>query len=70
MKQLTLCALARMKSAQDFHFILIQSLPTLYISESCINIIINLNFYFHTSFWCLERFYKGFLRRFRFLHFL
>ena len=33
------------------------------ISESCIEIKIKLNFYFHTSLWCLKRFYedlKGF----------
>ena len=30
------------------------------ISESCIAIKIQLNFYFHTFLWCLERFYEGF----------
>ena len=30
-----------------------------FISESCIEIKIQLNFYFHTSLWCLKRFYKG-----------
>ena len=29
------------------------------ISESCIEIKIELNFYFHTSLWCLKRFYEG-----------
>ena len=29
------------------------------VSESCIEIKIKLNFYFHTSLWCLKRFYKG-----------
>ena len=29
------------------------------ISESCIKIKIRLNFYFHTSLWCLKRFYEG-----------
>ena len=29
------------------------------ISESCIKIKINLNFYFHTPLWCLKRFYEG-----------
>ena len=29
------------------------------ISESCSEIKINLNFYFHTSLWCLKRFYEG-----------
>ena len=28
-----------------------------FISESCIEIKIELNFYFHTSLWCLKRFY-------------
>ena len=27
--------------------------------KSCIEIKINLNFYFHTSLWCLKRFYEG-----------
>ena len=35
------------------------TLPILYISESCIEIKINLNFYFDTPLWCLERFYEG-----------
>ena len=30
-----------------------------WISESCIKIKINVDFYFHTSLWCLERFYEG-----------
>ena len=29
-----------------------------FISESCIEIKIELNFYFHTL-WCLKRFYEG-----------
>ena len=29
------------------------------ISESCIGIKIKLNFYFHTSLWCLKWFYEG-----------
>ena len=29
------------------------------ISESCIEIRFNLNFYFHTSLWCLKRFCEG-----------
>ena len=36
------------------------SYATTCISESCIKIKINLNFYFHTSLWCLKRFYEGF----------
>ena len=31
------------------------------ISESYIEIKINLNFYFHTTLWCLKRFYEGFI---------
>ena len=30
------------------------------ISESCVKIKIKLNFYFHTSFWCLKGFHKTF----------
>ena len=30
-----------------------------FISESCIEIKIQLNFYFHTSLWCTKRFYGG-----------
>ena len=30
-----------------------------FISESCIQIKIELNPYFHTSLWCLKRFYEG-----------
>ena len=29
------------------------------ISKSCVEIKIKLNFYFHTSLWCLKRFYEG-----------
>ena len=35
------------------------TLPAPCISESCIEIKINLNFYFHTSLWYLKRFYEG-----------
>ena len=35
------------------------TIPTSSISESCIKIEINLHFYFHTSLWCLKRFYEG-----------
>ena len=34
-------------------------LPVPCISESCIEIKIKLNFSFHTSLWCLKRFYEG-----------
>ena len=34
-------------------------LPAPCISESCVKIRINVNFYFHTSLWCLKRFYEG-----------
>ena len=30
------------------------------ISESCIKVKNDLNFYFHTSLWCLKRFYEGY----------
>ena len=35
---------------------IILTLPALRIPESCIVIRINLNFYFHTSLWCLKLF--------------
>ena len=35
------------------------TLKGLFISESCIEIKIDLNFYFQTSLWCLKRFYEG-----------
>ena len=35
------------------------TLPAPCISESFIKVKINLNFYFHTSLWCLTRFYEG-----------
>ena len=38
-------------------FIVTLSVPC--ISKSCIQIEIKLNFYFHTSLWCLKRFYEG-----------
>ena len=37
--------------------------PVLYISESCIETKINLNFYFHTSLWRPKRFYEGLIKR-------
>ena len=33
------------------------------ISESCIEIEIKLNFYFHTSLWCLKRFCEGLTKK-------
>ena len=30
-----------------------------WISQSCIEIKIKLNFHYHTSSWCLKRFYEG-----------
>ena len=36
------------------------TLPAPCILERCIKMKINLNFYFHTSLWCLKRFYEGF----------
>ena len=35
------------------------TLPAPWITESCIEIKINLNFYYHPSMWCLERFFEG-----------
>ena len=35
------------------------TLPAQCISESCIKIKINMNFYFHTTLWGLKRFYEG-----------
>ena len=35
------------------------TLPAPCISEGCIKIKVNLNFYFHTFLWCLKRFYAG-----------
>ena len=43
-------------------------IPSPCISDSSIEVKINLNFYFHTSLWSLKRFYeglKGFHRSFR-----
>ena len=41
------------------HVFFILILPASHIWESWIKIKINSNFYFHTSFWCLKRFYEG-----------
>ena len=38
---------------------LVLTLKDPFISESCIEIKIELNSYFHTSLWCLKRFYEG-----------
>ena len=35
------------------------TLPVPCISGSCTEIKMKLNFYFHTSLWCLKRFYEG-----------
>ena len=40
-------------------FWLTLTLPAPYISESCTEMKINVNFCFHTSLWCLKRFYEG-----------
>ena len=42
------------------YYLVYLTLKDLFISESCIEIKIELNFYFHTSLWCLKRFYEGF----------
>ena len=47
---------------KEFNVLL--TLPVLRISESCIEIKIKLNFYFHTSLWCLKRFYETFMKPF------
>ena len=49
-----------MKSSKFSVTIQFLTLKGLCISESCIEIKIKLNFYFHTSLWCLKRFYEGF----------
>ena len=41
--------------------LIVLALPTLCISESCIEIKFNLNFYFHTSLWCFK---KAFIKPF------
>ena len=43
---------------KERHLLLI--LKDLFISESCIEIKIKLNFYFHTSLWCSKGFMKAF----------
>ena len=43
----------------DLPSISILTLNDLCISESCIEIKIKLNFYFHTSLWRLNKFYEG-----------
>ena len=40
------------------------SFPAPYISESCIKIKVNLDFYFHTSCWFLKRFYGSVIKHF------
>ena len=40
-------------------FQIVLTLKDPFISERCIEIKIELNFYFHTSLWCLKRFYEG-----------
>ena len=39
--------------------LIVLTLKDSFISESCNEIKIELNFYFHTSLWCLKRFYEG-----------
>ena len=38
---------------------LILTLPAPCISKGGIKIKVNVNFYFHTTLWCLKRFYEG-----------
>ena len=48
------------KYSQPRNFLYLKlTLPILCISKSCIKIKIKLNFYFHTSLWCHNRFYEG-----------
>ena len=47
-----------LKRKKYHNVILTLSAPS--ISESCLNMKINLNFYFHTSLQCLKRFFKAF----------
>ena len=49
------------RSASIFYIKYLLTLPSSCISESCIKIKIKLNFYYHTSLWCLKRFYEGLL---------
>ena len=47
----------------DSRFVLpfraVLTLPVPCISKSYVKIKVKLNFYFHTSLWCLKRFYEG-----------
>ena len=43
----------------DISVPLFLKLPAPCILESYLKVKINLNFYFHTSLWCLRRFYEG-----------
>ena len=47
---------------QVFYIVLTLKVPC--ISESCIEIKIKLDFYFHTSFWCIKRFYESTIKPF------
>ena len=53
-QKMTVFARTTFKSQRAF---LNLTLPVLCMSESCIQIKINFNFNFHTSLWCLKRFY-------------
>ena len=46
-------------SKGEFRTMTMLTLPLPCIFESCIEIKIKLNFYFHTCLWCLKKFYKG-----------
>ena len=43
----------------EYFFLFLLTLPVPCISESCIEIKLKLYFYFHSSLWCLKRFYEG-----------
>ena len=53
------CKYSFSKSTFCMYVLFILTLPVLCISESCIEIKIKLNSNFHTSLWCLKRFYEG-----------
>ena len=56
------CRTKRRKKISDYNnynYYYILTLPVPCISESCIEIKLKLNFYFHASLWCPKRFYEG-----------
>ena len=51
-------------SVKQLYLMTYLTLPLPCISESCIEMKIKLNFYFHTSLWCLKRFKEGLYKTF------